>query len=157
MNFKVPYSIRKSLVKVLPLPLLMGMAVACCKEKEPEPWREVTIDWNWDDDLGFAPPKAMIQREIDNPEIKTVKINLTKRNCGAYYPIMFHVARDSLQTRIDMNPNNITLYGTIFVNSENGAHLPDPTAILPNGMAETDSLWFATHGVLVMRRPPHNK
>lgn len=157
MKLKVPYNIKKTLFKVLPMALLMGTAFSSCKP-DPEPWREVVIDWDWDDNLGWAPPKSVIKEHTDDKTVKTVFINLTSDNSTGYTPHNFHNARDTLQTRIDIDPNKVRGMGTIYVNDDNGAQLPDPMDWDNCGIALVDSLWFTANGWKVTRwQPPHSK
>ena len=145
---KIPYNIRKSLARVLPWATVLIMASACQKKYD------VVIDWDWHDNLGYAPPKEMIKSETDKRCVETVFINLTSDNSTGHTPRNFHNARDSLQTRIDINPNKVRGMGTIYVNSKNGAQLPDPTDWDNCGMALEDSLWFTSNGWKVQRFNP---
>ena len=151
MNFKVPYSIRKSLIKILPFMATAIMATSCHKELY-----DVVINWNWKDNLGYAPPKEMIRNEINKKNVNTVFINLTSPNSTGYALRDFSDARDSLQTRLDIAPGRVRGMGTIYVNSNNGAHLPDTTYYGTCGMALEDSLWFATNGWKIQRWQPSN-
>ena len=146
MKFKQKYNIGK----VLSLAGLMMLANACQKE------HDVVIDWNWKDNLGYAPPKEMIQKEINKKNVNTVFINLTSPNSTGYSPGGFHRARDTLQTRLDIAPGRVRGMGTIYVNSRNGAQLPDPFAEDISGMALEDSLWYTANGWKVQRLHPLN-
>ena len=50
--------------------LLTGgfMAASCHKETY-----DIVIDWNWEDNLGYAPPKEMIQNEVDKKNVNRYK------------------------------------------------------------------------------------
>ncbi len=153
MKFKIPYSIRKSLIKILPFVATAIMSTAC--QKEPY---DVIIDWNWKDNLGWAPPKEMIKNETDKKYVRTVSINLISPNSTGHTPGAFHRARDTLQTRLDIAPNRVRGMGTIYVNSNNGAQLPDPTDEDNCGMSLQDSLWYTANGWKIQRwQPPRNK
>lgn len=153
MKFQVPYSIRKSLIKILPFVATAIMSTACHKE----PY-DVIIDWNWKDNLGYAPPKEMIQKEINKKNVNTVFINLTSPNSTGYALCDFSDARDSLQNRLDIAPSKVRGMGTIYVNSRNGAHLPDTTYYGTCGMTLEDSIWFAANGWKIQRwQPSKNK
>lgn len=152
MKFKVPYSIRKSLIKILPFVATAIMAISCHKTKY-----DAVIEWDWDIDGAWAPPKEMVKTEADKREVENVIIKLTYANCSGVSPKSFHRARDTLQTRINIAPAKIRLAGKIFVNPQNGAHLPpiyDPYQ--PSGMSLEDSIWFTEKGCTVQRLP-HSK
>ena len=147
MKLKQKYNIGK----VLSLAGLMMLANACQKE------HDVVIDWNWQDNLGYAPPKEMIRDEINKKNVNTVFINLTSPNSSGHTPGGFHRARDTLQTRLDIAPGRIRGMGTIYVNSRNGAQLPDPFAEDISGMGLVDSVWYTANGWKVQRLPaPHS-
>lgn len=157
---------------------LMAFFTACHKDPNPAPQpeptptdtvqpiiptKEIVIHWNWDAIIGWAPPKDTIKYYTDQDSVKTVDINIIGRdgigfpiNCTGYFPCTFRDARDSLQTRIDIDPSKVKLSGTIVVNSKNGATLTDHNITQESGMAIYDSVWFVYHGCLV-RRPPHGK
>lgn len=156
-NHRKIHRLQKYLFRVLFMTLslagLMMLANAC--QKEPY---DVVIDWNWEDNLGYAPPKEMIQNEINKKNVNTVFINLTSPNSTGHTPGMFHRAREALQTRLDIAPGRVRGMGTIYVNSRNGAHLPNPTDDDNCGMSLTDSLWYTANGWKVQRlTPPYNK
>lgn len=154
MKFKVPYSIKKSLTRILPFAAAAIMATSCHKE----PY-DVVIDWNWANNMGWAPPKSDIKYYADKKDVKTVKIHLFGRdgpnmpaNSSGWRPREFHIARDTLQTRININPQKVCGLGMIYVNSQNGAHLPaNYGENSPSGMSLEDSLWYTAHGWKVQR------
>ena len=155
MKKKFPYSIHKSLVKILPLSLLMGMTVACCKEKEPEPWREAVIPWMWGAGDGLVPPKDTVAFYANDPTVKYVYIHLMQVDTygTTWEPRHFNRARDSLQTRIDINPDKVRGKGVIKVGND-GAHIHPDTLTKKYGMWEPDSLWYAKNGWRVQRYHP---
>lgn len=149
MKVKVPYSIQRSMIKILPFIATAIMSASC--QKEPY---DVVIDWNWDKDI--APSKEVIKKEINKKNVNTVFINFNKMNATNLWPAAFHRARDTLQTRLDIAPGRIRGMGTIQVNSAVGAHLPDVTIDTIAGMALEDSLWFTANGWKVQRLRPLN-
>jgi len=148
MKLKIPYSIRKSLIKILPFVATAIMSTACHKE----PY-DVIIDWTWDGH-GAAPSKEVIQKEINKKHVNMVFINFNETNATGWNPASFHKARDTLQTRLDIAPGRVRGMGTIYVCSDNGAHLPDATELLTAGMALEDSLWYTANGWKVRRLHP---
>jgi hypothetical protein len=150
MQLKQKYSIKKSLLRLLPFVMLM--APACKKNRveptlpEPEHYN-VVIDWNWKDNLGLAPPMDTICKYANNKYIDTIFINLTSPNSTGMGTTHFRKARDSLQTRIDVAPTRVRGMGTIYPWR---ADLPDLTPI-ETGMCIADSLWFTSHGWAVQR------
>ena len=150
MKFKIPYSIRKSLIKILPFVATAIMSTACHKK----PY-DVIIDWTW----GPVPtPKEVIQKEINKKNVNMVFLNCGEKNLTHWSPDGFHRARDTLQTRLDMAPGRVRGMGTIYVNSAVGAHMPDINENMICGMALEDSIWYTTNGWKVQRlHQPHNK
>jgi len=154
MQLKQKYSIKKSLLRLLPFVMLM--APACKKNKveptlpEPEHYN-VVIDWNWLDGLGLAPPMDTVKKYTSNRYIDTVFINLTSPNSTHFLAIDFLRARDTLQTRIDLAPQKVWGKGVVYVSSQGGAQLPNYDISLAEGMALVDSIWFTDHGWTVKR------
>lgn len=137
MKFKQKYNIGKA----LSLAGLMMLANACQKEYD------VVIDWDWRDNLGFAPPKEMIKNETDKKHVKTVFINLVSDKANGHTPYAFHVARDTLQTRLDIAPGKVRGMGTIYINPEPGAdNRPNHEMGQDPGIAWYDKLWFEENG-----------
>ena len=155
---KFPYNIHRSLIKILSLSLVMGATVACNKVTEPEPWREITIPWTWASGEGLAPRKDTIAFYANDPTVKYVYIYL--RPFDTYGTTLeqehFRIGRDTLQTRIDINPDKVRGRGVIRVGSD-GAHIHPDTLTKKYGMWETDSLWFASHGWRIERYTPHSR
>ena len=138
MKRKVPYKLGKALT----LAGIMALATACHKSYD------VVIDWNWDDEMGFAPPKEMVKTETDKKSVEHVFINLipTSTSTGLG-PGAFHRARDTLQTRINIDPNKVRGSGKIYVSEYNSAHMPpiyEPGQ--GAGMSLEDSIWFTANG-----------
>ena len=144
MKLKQKYNIGK----VLSLAGLMMLANACQKEYD------VVIDWTWGQGMGWAPSTEAIKNETDKKNVRTVFINFNETNLTNWAPEDFHRGRDTLQTRIDIAPNKVRGMGTIYVNSQNGAHMSDYTEPEISGMALEDSLWFTANGWKVQRLHP---
>ena len=154
--------------------LLAFLMAACHKDPTPQPnpdhptdtitpTKEITIHWNWEANLGWAPPKDSIKYYTDQDSVKFVDINLICAdgigypvNSAGFFPSTFHIARDTLQTRIDIDPAKVKLSGTLLVNSENGATFQNHDPDQGSGMAFYDSIWFTDHGCIV-RRPIYSK
>ena len=149
---------------------LMAIANACHKDPIPEPQpspiiptKEITIVWNWEANLGWAPPKDSVKYYTDQDSVKSVYIHIMGDqgpdfpvNCGGFPPWVFHKARDTLQTRIDIAERKVKLSGIILVNPTNGAHLQNHDYTQGDGMAYYDSVWFTSNGCTV-RRPIYSK
>ena len=163
----------KTKAVLLPLWALMALFLACNKDPIPEPQpdnpndtvqpiiptKEITLYWDWDAVIGWAPPKDTIKYYTDQDSVKTVDISIIGRDgigfpvsSDTYYTIGFRAARDSLQTRIDIDPNKVKLSGTLLINRT----LPDSEMGLNKGIVVSDSTWFANQGCF-LRRPPHGK
>lgn len=168
---RFPFSTTKSLTRILPLGALMAIATHCTKEPQPNPnpgpiyppidttiCRDtVTIDWNWDNSIGFAPPKYMIQEYTNKPNVRTVLIKMTSPNSSGYTPRGFHRARDTLQTRIDIHPQKVRGSGTIYINNEPGADsMPNHEPGQGAGIAWYDKQWFEQNGWQI-KPLPHSK
>ena len=83
-----------------------------------------------------------------------VFLNCGEKNLTHWSPLDFHSARDTLQSRLDIAPGRVRGMGTIYVNSNVGAHLPDVTAMMISGMALEDSIWYTVNGWKVQRLHP---
>lgn len=153
-----PYNIRKSLTRILPFGLLMMLA--CHKDPTPIPTPEpdipidttiardtIIIDWNWQNSIGWAPPKYMIQEQINKPNVRIVCIKLTSPTSYGYTPYNFHNARDTLQTRLDIAPGRIRGKGTVYIDPSPGADsMPNHDMGQAPGIAWYDKLWFEQNG-----------
>lgn len=150
-NHRKTHRLQKYLFRVLfmtvPFVATAIMANACQKE------HDVIIDYTW----GPVPtPKEVIQKEINKKNVNMVFLNCGEKNATSWSPAHFHQARDTLQTRLDIAPGRIHGMGTIYVNSRNGAHLPDTMAWGIAGMSLGDSLWYTANGWKVQRLHPLN-
>lgn len=145
MKKKIPYNIRKSLIKLLPFAAVAIMASSCTEK------HDVIIDYTW----GPVPtPKEVIQNEINKKNVNMVFLNCGEKNVTHWTPSGFHRARDTLQTRLDIAPGRIRGMGTIYVNSRNGAHLPSVDIDTIEGMGFLDSVWYTANGWKVQRLHP---
>jgi len=140
MKVKIPYSIQRSMIKILPFIATAIMSASCHKE----PY-DVVIDWDWDKDIGLAPSKEVIRKEINKKNVNMVFINLGKQNVTGLPPIALHMARDTLESRTNLAPGHIRLMGTIYVHSV----LPDVNIDTIAGIGAPDSTWFAQNGLSV--------
>lgn len=146
MKFKVPYSIKKSLVRILPFATVAVMVASCHKE----PY-DVTIDWTWRN----PPDRELIKKYADDRNVKTIVLNLLPCTSGGFSPRAFRRARDSLEINyFSISPHNTVGRGNIYVDEFNGAQLPDPYANNPCGMALEDSIWYANKGFTIVRGSP---
>jgi hypothetical protein len=164
----------KKVWNILSLSALMAFLGACQKDPTPQPQpeptptdtvqpiiptKEIKLYWDWDAVIGWAPPKDSIKYYTDQDSVKTVDINIIGRK-GPGFPVTsdtyrandFHNARDTLQTRIDIDPNKVKLSGTLLIHET----LPDDAPEQSKGIFVIDSTWFANLGCF-LRRPPHGK
>lgn len=145
MKFKVPYSIRKSLIKILPFMATAIMATSCHKE----PY-DVVIDWTW----GDLPDKELVNQYANDKNVKTIILNIRPFNSTSFSPYMFHNARNHFESDyFSGNPKTIGK-GNIYVHEFNGAHLPDPYDDDIGGMAEIDSIGWTRMGFGIERGFP---
>lgn len=159
MKMKQNYNIKKSLLRLLPFVMLM--APACKKNKveptlpEPIEQHDVVIDWTWGLGMGLAPSKDSVAYYTKQPEVRYVYINLVPTGDmygSTYNPRHFRKARDTLQSRIDVNPYKVHGSGIVRVGRD-GAHIHPDTITKKYGMWEPDSVWFANHGWTIERFP----
>jgi hypothetical protein len=145
---KIPYNIRKSLVKILPWALLLGTPVATGScGKDPMPTRKVVIDWDWSN----LPKLDTIALCAKQKDVDSIILNLRDDNTLGWSPWTFHRARDTLQKRFDIAPTKIRGRGTIIVGRELGAQHPSyGIEAYEPGMALVDSIWFSNWGFRVM-------
>ena len=169
----------KRVWNIISLGALMAFLAACHKDPIPTPQpnpdqptdtippvvptKIITINWDWDAVIGWAPPKDSIKHYTDQDSVKFVDIHIMGRqgpdfpvNCSGYRPGAFHKARDTIQTRINIAPAKVKLSGTIIVNPDNGATLQSHENNQDSGMAYYDSIWFTNNGCTV-RRPINSK
>lgn len=137
---------------LVPLTLLI-LVVSCNKNNSVEPTPEpivqhdVVIDWNWDDNLGWAPPMDTIKKYAKDKYVANIFVNLVSQNSTALPVFGFRIARDTLQTRIDVAPTRVRGMGTIYPWR---ADVPEFDPYV-GGMCMEDSLWFTSHGWAVQR------
>ncbi len=148
MKVKIPYSIQRSMIKILPFIATAIMSASCHKE------HDVVIDWRTGPILTATTPKETLLTEINKKNINTIFLDFGERNMTNWYPLMFHRVHDTLQMYQDKAQGRIRLVGTFYVSSMYGAHLPDVTIDTIEGMGFPDSVWFTINGLNVQRLPP---
>ncbi len=143
-NHRKTHRLQKYLFRVLfmTLPFMATAIMSTACHKEPY---DVIIDWDWDKDIGLAPSKEVIKKEINKKNVNMVFINLGKQNVTGLPPIALHMARDTLESRTNLAPGHIRLMGTIYVHSV----LPDVNIDTIAGIGAPDSTWFAQNGLSV--------
>lgn len=161
-----------NLGRVLILVGIMAIATACHKVPTPEPTpnyptdtippivpqdtiiptREIVIPWSWDSGDGLAPQKDTIEFYAKDPTVKKVIIYLICIHTAesTLEPKHYRKARDTLQTRIDIDSTKVTGRGEVKVGRD-GAQIHPDTLTKKYGMWITDSLWFTKHGWHVKR------
>ncbi len=120
------------------------------------PTKEKTFDW--DLEFEWAPSADSIKKYADDPEYKYVFINATNLHapsvtqegmpCSGYPTRVFKRARDTLQTRLDINPKKVRGSGTIIVDRT----LSDDAAPGELGIPRSDSTWYDNNGWRVAYR-----
>ncbi len=120
------------------------------------PTKEKTFDW--DLEFEWAPSADSIKKYTDDPEYKYVFINATNLQapsvtqegmpCSGYPTRVFKRTRDTLQTRLDINPKKVRGSGTIIVDRT----LSDDVAPGELGIPRSDSTWYADNGWRVAYR-----
>ena len=130
---------------------LLAGASAC--HDEPEPTREVVLEWDWVKDV---PPMDTVKYYTKQPDVKYVTLYLQDEThlSNGFPPAAFHQARDTLQTRFDIS-EKVRGAGTVWVHPYGGAQLPDLEHNI--GMAEIDSIWYAANGFEMRRHQPYTK
>ena len=145
MKFKVPYSIQRSMIKILPFIATAIMSASC--QKEPY---DVVIDWTW----GDLPDKELVNQYANDKNVKTIILNIRPFNSTSFSPYMFHNAYNHFERDyFSGNPKTIGK-GNIYVDEFNGAHLPDPCADDISGMAGIDSVRWTRMGFGIERGFP---
>lgn len=89
--------------------------------------------------------------------VKKIIMELEPYNSTGWAPGDFHRCRDTLQKRIDVNPQKVRGAGTIYVCEDTGAQMPDPYESEESGMAAVDSAWYVEHGWQIERGYPFLK
>ena len=136
-----------------------GTCVYATQEPEPTPvvpTKEITIDFDFFDNCGNI-NKDTVKKYTDMEDVKFVFLNLVNEDGGLLSSGLststFHRVRDSLQTRFDIS-NKVCGSGTIFVNKNVGAQLPD--GVSGTGMNVSDSTWYASKGYQIKRFSAQN-
>lgn len=115
------------------------------------------VDFNTDD----ITPADSIKKYTDNPEYKYVFINVMNKGspigqegcpCDGFPTRAFKRARDTLQTRIDINPAKVRGSGTIIVGGVGSASLPEDAPSSDVGMRAVDSAWYVANGWKIAHR-----
>lgn len=142
MKLKQNYSIKKALLRLLPLAMLMG-APSCKKQPLPEPeHHNVVIDWDWSVVQDWAPPADMVKKYTNDKYVDTIFIKIYSGKSYLAGPKTLRRSRDSLQKRLDLATHNVIRgQGVILVDR----YLPNYEPQGP-GMAVEDSAWFNSHG-----------
>lgn len=118
------------------------------------PTKEKTFDIDWNvEPYDFAPPADSIKKYASDPEYKYVFIkfmdlrqNQEGMPCGGYPVRAFKRARDTLQTRIDINPKKVRGSGKIIVQCLGDASLSETAPLGTCGMTGRDSTWYTKQG-----------
>lgn len=145
MKMKVPYNIRKSLARVLPFAMLMGVPAMNSCEKEPG--RTVTIDWDWE----HFPRSDTVTLCAKQKDVDSIILNLRDYNTTAWSPWGFNNSCNVLEKVFNIAPDKIRGRGTIIVGHEGGAQMSstEPGQGLC-GMALSDSIRLTGWGFRVM-------
>lgn len=129
--------------------------VGCHKEPTVEPTKTITFDIDWGVDTMWAPSIDTLKYYTKQADVKYVYINLVNKgpsgggmHCDGYTPNIFHMAREGMEPCFKIS-DKVKGSGTIIVNRVGGAQLPDLEHGV--GMAEVDSIWFASKGFTVKR------
>jgi len=107
--------------------------------------------WNW-----RLPPMDSVIFFAQKNSVKKIIMEVEPHNTAGWAPIVFHAGRDTLQKRIDVNPQKVRGAGTIYVGSF-GAQMPDPTETNKSGMAAEDSAFYVQNGWEIERGYPFLK
>jgi len=105
-----------------------------------EPTYPDTVYLKWDWEWRFPPMDSVIFFAQKENVLKII-IVLNKINSTGYTPKIFHRCLDSLQTRIDVNPQKVRGAGTIYTSCIR----PDSITSL-DGMHRGDSIAFTQMG-----------
>lgn len=132
-----------------------GTCVYATSEPTPVvPTREITIDFDFFDNWGNI-NKDTVKKYTDMEDVKFVFLNLVNEDGGrqssGLTTDLFHSLHGDLQKRFDISPK-VRGSGTIYVNPEIGAQIPDGT--FGTGMNVSDSVWFADKGYQIKRYHP---
>lgn len=153
---------------VLAILAMVLIIISCSKKNSVEPnepnqpqieQHDDTIHWNWGWSIGWAPSMDSVAYYTNDPTVRHVYIDLIELPASAsaaLYQHVFRNARDTLQTRIDIDPSKVRGCGRIRVGYD-GAQIHPDTLTPKHGMWEPDSLWFTQHGWRVSSFSHHNK
>lgn len=148
---------KKTLVFPLVLATLLILAAECHKaptiEPQPnlnQPTREIIIPWCWGSGDGLAPWIDTIKYYVQQPDVEHVVILMVPGAESTWEPRFYNIARDSLQTRFDIDTNKVIGDGWVKVGRD-GAHIHPDTLTKKYGMWEPDSLWYASHNFKIGR------
>ena len=114
------------------------------------PTREIIIPWSWSSGDGLAPQMDTIKFYAMDPTVKYVVIYLVPGFQTTWEPRFYRIARDSLQTRIDVDSTKVKGRGIVKVGRD-GAQIHPDTLTTKYGMWEPDSLWYTKHGWRIER------
>ena len=98
----------------------------------------IYLDWDWE---WRAPPMDSVIFFASKNSVKKIMLNLRKFNSTGYYPYIFNVCLDTIQKRIDVNPQKVRGAGTIYIECIR----PDSITTLP-GMHRGDSIRATSMG-----------
>ena len=132
----------------------------CVYPEEPTPvipTKEITLNWNWGTSFWNQLNKDTIAFYAKQEDVKFIFLNIVNEDNGARssnYPAKaFRRAVDTLQTRFDIS-DKVCGFGTIIVNENFGAQLPDSVPETRIGMYDKDSAKLAGWGYFIKRYNP---
>lgn len=144
---KIPYNIRKSLVKILPWAMLLGAPVTTSScGKDPMPTRKVVIDWDWE----HFPNSDTVRLCAKQKDVDSIILNLRDYNTTAWTPWLFNGICNELEKVFNIAPKKTRGHGTIIVGHEGGAQMQSTEPGQCSGMSLYDSIRCTNWGFLVM-------
>ena len=162
------YLVMHYAVSVLVLALVAFLA-ACGKDpaSQPEPnpndtvqpivpTREIVIPWCWSSGDGLAPWPDTIRHYVQQSDVKHVIIYMVPGSQSTWIPEFFHIAKDSLQDRLNIDTTKVIGGGVVKVGRD-GAQIHPDTLTKKYGMWEPDSVWYASHGWQIQRYANNGK
>lgn len=123
--------------------------VGCHKEPTVEPTKNITMDITWYDIFHNSISKDSVTYYTKQPDVKNVILKLETKPTDGYTPRIYRRARENLTPYFKIS-DKVKGSGTIIVDRLHGAQLPDVNSGL-TGMAEIDSIWFASKGFTIKR------
>jgi hypothetical protein len=124
------------------------------------PTKEITLYWDWEANVGWAPSTDTIKYYTDQDSVKWVTIHLIgcngvgfPINCSSFHPGTFHRARNELQPCINVDSTRVKLGGSLYTKNVN---LPTHDDEESFGMASYDREWYERKGCTVLV-PNHSK